>query len=212
MASYYSANLWPNPWLSHTTDYTTTIWPYWAEQTTSNLTTGAWFIWSSTGTQFHNNEIYQTPIDQPILRSPQDIAEMQARQAELDRAYAQQYAIQAERDRVAEKARRAVMHRAEELLVSHLNPAQLAEYKKDKRFMVHGRSGARYLIECDRYAGNIIQINKPLIGSEVRRRLCCHARSDIPLGDQILTQKLLLEHHEDEFVRTANITAMPRAA
>lgn len=85
--------------------------------------------------------------------------------------------------------------RAEDLLVRHLTPQQSEDYRTNGAFDVFGgRTGHRYRIHKNR------TINVADYG---RRRRLCLVTPSTPLGDQLLTQKLLLETAEDEFERTA---------
>ncbi len=89
----------------------------------------------------------------------------------------------------------AAEERAEQLLVRHLSPAQVADYREHGGFcVVGGKTGRRYRIRKGR------QIN--VLDYERRRRLCLVMPS-VPIGDQLLGQKLLLEGDEDAFLSKA---------
>jgi hypothetical protein len=91
--------------------------------------------------------------------------------------------------------------RAHALLLSHLTPAQRQTFEINKWFIVEGgRSKAKYRIRGHACAGNV----ELLDGERVTHRLCCHCGPTIPLGDQLLTQKLMLELDEEEFLKLAN--------
>jgi hypothetical protein len=128
---------------------------------------------------------------------------VQRRQAE--RAAAQiQRENEAAREAVKQELERseAAKARALALLLSHLTPAQRQTFEANKWFIVEGgRSKTRYRIRGQTCAGNV-----ELLDGEERatHRLCCHCDHTIPLGDQLLAQKLMLELDEDEFLKLAN--------
>jgi hypothetical protein len=41
-------------------------------------------------------------------------------------------------------------------------------------------------------------------GDSAVYRLCGHCHRSLPMGDQLLAQKLMLEYDEDEFLKIAN--------
>ena len=93
--------------------------------------------------------------------------------------------------------------RANELLLSQLTPEQRKTFKDNKWFVVEGgESKQRYRIRAvDHLVANIDVLD----GESVKHRLCAHADlATIPLGDQLLAQKMMIEAAEDEFLRVAN--------
>lgn len=90
--------------------------------------------------------------------------------------------------------------RAKELLVKHLTPNQRGEYEQHGCFHVVTRKKHRYLIKQGRIS-NVIRLNKR--GKPVRA-FCIHPKIFVPDEDTMLTQKLMLETDEDEFLRIAN--------
>ena len=95
--------------------------------------------------------------------------------------------------------------RAEALLELHLNETQRQEYRTKKRFIVEVQDGVCYRINRG-WAGNVEELNKD--GKPVNR-LCIHTRAPVPIPDNLLAQKLLLETDPAEFRRIANRTAIP---
>lgn len=92
--------------------------------------------------------------------------------------------------------------RARRLLVDHLNKEQRAQFKKDESFIVvGGQSGKKYRVNKGRTA-NIQELGQD---DRVVRRLCAHPGIQCPDFDTMLTQKIMLEHMEADFVRTANV-------
>jgi hypothetical protein len=99
--------------------------------------------------------------------------------------------------------------RARELLLSKLSPEQRKTFEEHKWFIVKGgRSGLSYRIKDQ---GNVVA-NVDLLapGADDHRasaayRLCAHPDpARYPLGDHLLSQKIMLELAEDEFLRVAN--------
>jgi hypothetical protein len=104
-----------------------------------------------------------------------------------------------------QRQRAAAGDRARALLLEHLSPAQRKTFTEHGWFVVEGgRTKTRYRIRSAGAAGNI----DVLQGERATARLCCHAQSHIPLGDQWLAQKIMLELAEDDFLRIANRTAV----
>ncbi len=99
--------------------------------------------------------------------------------------------------------------RAEALLFEHLTDEQIEEWKASKQFHVQTREGERvYRIKRGR-AGNIVLVKDGDREAERLASFCIHEYhpdGSVPLEDNVLAQKLLLEADEDEFLRIANIS------
>lgn len=103
----------------------------------------------------------------------------------------------------ADARRKAAAERAERLLLAHLTPEQRETYSHNGWFVVRGQSGRRYSIWTkDALFYNVSELDD--CGQAVLH-LCAHAAVNVPMGDHLLTQKLMLEHHEAEFRRIANM-------
>lgn len=100
------------------------------------------------------------------------------------------------------KVRHSAEDRAERLLIAYMTPAQRKSYACSNSFIVQGPSGRRYSITAEN--GLLFNIHELAEDGQVRLLWCAHAELDMPLGDHLLTQKLMLEHHEQEFRRIAN--------
>lgn len=110
---------------------------------------------------------------------------------------------------VAERAEQEVAdRRAEELLLGALDAEQKAEYALDKSFHVRDRWGRRYRIRRA-WSGHVARVNDS--GKEVER-FCIHPRIRVPLPDNQLLAKLMIETDEDQFRRTANVTQLVAGA
>lgn len=193
---WYAQNLWVTAGTSAATSIA--YWPY-QTQTVTSAATNANAIWFG-GQTFTN--IWWPEMQQSVL--PQLSAHTERR---LDDMHfrAQERAI---RRRAAEMARHSenVQQRARELLLRNLTQEQRDSFNEHKFFVVEGRSGDRYRIE-DRghMVGNVAVLSRHIIrGEVVKHRLCGHCDRSIPLADQLLAQKLMIEGAEDEFLRIAN--------
>ncbi len=104
--------------------------------------------------------------------------------------------------RQADARRKSAPSRAERLLLEYLAPEQRESYARYGWFVVRGASGRRYSVwKKDALYCNVCELGT--YGQTVSR-LCAHAAINVPMGDHLLTQKLMLEHHEAEFRRVAS--------
>lgn len=106
----------------------------------------------------------------------------------------------AELERHAEAAK----ERARGLLLDNLSPEQRETFDKNGWFVVEGgKSKKRYRISGK--DGHVAANVEVLAGEGVSHRLCGHCDvAKAPLADQLLAQKLMLEHAEDDFIKIAN--------
>ena len=84
--------------------------------------------------------------------------------------------------------------RAEALLWAWLSPAQRKQYRRRRRFEVTTASGRRYRI----LPGGVVRLHPR--GSAY----CIEATSPVPVADEMLANKLLLETDERRFLATAH--------
>ena len=90
--------------------------------------------------------------------------------------------------------------RAEDLLFEHLTPKQQKQFRKDKSFKVKGgTTGYTYLI-TRRCTMNIYRLGRR---GEERERLCFHTTYVVPVADNMLAQKIMLESSETEALAIA---------
>lgn len=111
--------------------------------------------------------------------------------------------------RVAEAAARqevtaAITRRARDLLVACLSPSQRAEFEQNETFTVECR-GSRYRVR-PHHAHNVDRLDHDGV-PEVN--YCVVTTTWVPLYDQMLAQKLLLETDPDTFFATANFSVVP---
>jgi hypothetical protein len=97
----------------------------------------------------------------------------------------------------------AAKKRALELLIEHLSPEQKKTFEEKKWFVVEGgRSKTQYRIRAqDHLIANIDVME----AGRTKHKLCGHCDiRKVPLGDQLLAQKMMLEFSEDDFLKVAN--------
>ena len=90
--------------------------------------------------------------------------------------------------------RRRARLRAEALLWAWLSPAQRTQYRARRWFEVTTTSGRRYRI----LRGGVVRIDPRGSG------FCIEATSPVPVADEMLANKLLLETDERRFLATAH--------
>jgi hypothetical protein len=100
-------------------------------------------------------------------------------------------------------ARIQAMHRAEyeaeRLLMSNLSPEQRMDFTQHRHFDVISQSGKRFRIHAGR-SQNIYGLDRR---GDVISTHCIVAERDIPICDQLLMQKLVLEYDEQRFINEA---------
>lgn len=104
---------------------------------------------------------------------------------------------------VADRERIAAKEKAEKLLQSALDAEQREELRSKGFFHCKSGVGNRYRIYRGSH-GNVKLLNQS--GKEVEK-LCVQPHY-VPEGDCMLAQKLHIEHNEEDFRRTANITLL----
>lgn len=140
--------------------------------------------------------------DQEAARLLRQITERE--QAEAARQLAR---VQAEQQQQQERERRTIAdNRANQLLLDHLTPQQQETLKKNGWFIVEGgRSKRQYRIRKDTLVANVDALDPTTKLIRVTHRLCGHVpHGQIPMGDHLLAQKMMLEFAEDDFLRIAN--------
>jgi hypothetical protein len=90
--------------------------------------------------------------------------------------------------------RRQARRRAEALLWAWLSPAQRQQYRARRWFEVTTASGRRYRI----LRGGVARVDPRGSG------YCIEATSPVPVADEMLANKLLLETDERRFLATAH--------
>ena len=169
--------------------------------TSSTTVANIWFLWVNTNTVTSTavTNIWdcwaQTIVNQQLTREQR--LEFERQQLESRARYEREAKERVQKEKEANE-------RAETLLLECLSVDQVAEYRRNKFFIVQGgKSGKKYRIRQGR--SNNIDL---LDGERITHRLCCHPGAFLPAPDNMLAQKVLLELQEEEFVRTANIHAV----
>jgi hypothetical protein len=90
--------------------------------------------------------------------------------------------------------RRQARRRAEALLWAWLSPAQRRQYQARRWFEVTTASGRRYRI----LRGGVVRLDPRGSG------FCIEATAPVPVADEMLANKLLLETDERRFLATAH--------
>jgi hypothetical protein len=98
------------------------------------------------------------------------------------------------RSRAGLVRRRQARMRAEALLWAWLSPAQRRQYRARRWFEVRTASGRRYRI----LRGGVVRVDPRGSG------YCIEATTPVPVADEMLANKLLLETDERRFLATAH--------
>lgn len=143
-------------------------------------------------------------------RTPEQIEADQIRQ---DQQRHQLALHRAEQDRVhaaAREAQDAASQRALATFVEVLNEQEREAYEKEKCIYVRSQHGRRYRIRCTKgQSGNVELLDDH---GKATAGFCVHPAYDrstghlLPDADAWVTQKLFLEHDEDQFLKVANLT------
>jgi hypothetical protein len=197
--------------ITHTANSRTAVevWDDWTElnrswQHTTALTTyPVWDEWNRTGATLHSRKWAR----EGSARKPKPLPELTARQLH-DRERQRQ--IRVRRQEVAALRRRVAQRRAETLLLEHLDAQQREQWAKDRTFTVHTADGRRTYKIREGLAGNVylVRDGDREAKSGYLRRFCFHAYhpdGSIPNCDNVLAQKLVLEHNEQFFLQEANV-------
>jgi len=182
------------------------VWASWcASGTVPNVTAttiaavnaSIWTQWSrgvSEGHIVHRSVPCGAPAAPVRIATPEEAARDEARLA----------AYQAEVE-AKNKAAIEADARAEKLLIEHLTQAQRECLRANGHFFVEV-SGRRYRIDRAGKSGNVRLVDE---AGKIKKKYCIHDRwidadSVLPVSDNLLAQKLLLETDEAAFLRIAN--------
>lgn len=179
------------------TSVSSVIWGSWNDTYTVSTSSGTanniWVAWNSTATTATPSMItYQTLTDTWAVW----VGERERSREEIE--------AEAERERLAAEEYRTLAAdaeaRAEALLKQNLSERQAAEYAKDQTFTVISKNGKRTYRVRKGWSHNVEVIeNDKKIAT-----LCAHPVERVPEFDNMLTQKLMLEHAEEDFLKVAN--------
>lgn len=170
-------------WIGQSTATTTvTFNSFWTASTTSVAATGSWINWADSS------------ITIQTVENPPETEEQRARREERAEQWRQQQVERTEQRRIASE-------RAMELLLEVLDAEQKAELEAEDRFHVVSSNGGLYEVRRGRQH-NVFELDEQ---RRRRREFCITYPADIPDADILVSQKLMLEAHEEELHRIANI-------
>jgi hypothetical protein len=139
------------------------------------------------------NVMYQPVMHPPVMHPPETAQERAEREARYEKKLAEELA-----------KREAAQLRAEKLLFTILTPTQVKQYTDDGYFdcPVNERL---YRIK-NRVSGNVELIE----GGRAVAKYCAHPTDayETPVPDVMLSQLLMLQSNEAEFLRVANRTVL----
>jgi hypothetical protein len=193
-------------WYTWVTDGTATTnasgstWNQWiaadfSATTSTSATSNVWVAWNNE-TQYVVKTARVVATRQIYAPAPETEEQKQARlvrEAEWKRQEAERKQKEAE-----------ALQRAEDLLMLQLSERQKSDWKEHKAFDVISQSGKRFRI-TNRSAHNVFEYDKD--GKRAVEH-CIVSREHVPLPDQLVMQKLMLENHEADFMRIANHTRL----
>ena len=175
---------------------------------TSSTTCTTWIPFGSTTsttcTSCDTITIYSQPTDQELFQKA--LSEHNDQEAERLRNQIAQREQQREANRLLsqqkESEREVAKKRAQKFLLQHLTKLQQETFNKNGWFLVEGgKTKTKYRIRSNGLTGNI-DVYKD---DKITHRLCGHIPTNkVPIGDQLLAQKMMLESCEDDFLRIAN--------
>jgi len=185
------------------TYYRNPIWDAWMVSGTTGAgfpitTTASTRVWDGWATTSAYQPTYTAPSFWPQWTAAETFRPQRPFAADRRR-----WEIQQRRIAVGRLRKRVADRQAEKLLMEHLDDEQRTDWLRNEAFDVRVPSGRTYRIRRG-VAGNVYRTHDSL-GRFTRRRYCCHIDTSLaPTCDNVLTQKLLLEADEDEFLRLAN--------
>lgn len=189
-----AGNFWQQGYTGTVATTTDTFWVNTTTQTTNGINAGVWQLWNNGTAAYFSNGAVRVAVDPGW--TPEQRWD-QARRALISR----------NRSRAGLMRRRIAERVADELLLSQLSPEQREEYQRLQRFHVVA-DGKTYRIRRG-WAGNIDLIED----DRVAERWCVHPARTVPVPDNLLAQKLMIESGlADELREIANVSTIRRAA
>jgi len=167
-------------------------WRYYGDYTFSTSTTIGWSDWTANNYTGSTTCITWSPQVLNYVTEIEAVADEMARRPIVSNC------------RIRAASRTEAIARGEALLLSLLDEAQQASYRRDGCFEVIGSHGTRYRVTRGT-SGNILWIAS---NGDVGGRLCAHPTMEeqwLPTADVMLAQMLALTTDEREFLRVANV-------
>lgn len=151
-----------------------------------------------------DRELYRRALQEHDAQETARLLRLVEAHDQLDAEHRRIAEQQREQMREQERERDAAKLRARELLFEYLTPLQRETFDRNGWFVVEGgKSKTQYRIRA--VESMVANVDVLLHGGRVKHRLCAHVRvGSVPLGDQLLAQKVMLELAEDDFLCIAN--------
>lgn len=187
----------------------TSIWWSGTGAATTTVTTSTWSSTPATTSIYYQQQMQRASMLQQMSQYQQPFID---RDEVARRLYGNLMGNTAPREERQVMAAPAILRareapvalRARDLLISFLSDDQRRTYEEHNWFIVvGGRSGRRYRINGGTYAGNV-DLLAANDNNKVEARFCGHCDASIPLGDQLLAQKVMLEVDEPAYIALAN--------
>lgn len=218
MPVYYinsTASRWYTP--TSATTATNCNWINWATNGTAatTITTTAitptiyWYV----ADDWSNDNTWVRAQARSIMTRPYIARRSRAQAAEDELRYYYEQEQRRQQSDIRRQHDQAARDRSRELLLAHLTPAQRETFDKNKWFIVEGGlSKQRYRIrDTGHMVANIDVLDDTFVldaakdQARVSHRLCGHCDiNEVPLYDQLLAQKMMLELDEERFLKLAN--------
>lgn len=188
---------WNDPYASDSTaftncTYTVPTWKFWNNTSTTTLSANMVTTW----TEWNRTRSIYLPISGITIDGVELQGVRHARVMPLPELTPEA----AENVRKMKEGRAAAAGKAERLLLEHLDDEQREEYRQHRRFHLTSQSGRRYCLQHGRMH-NVFQVDEH--GNRLVE-LCAHVRDQVPDADNLLAQKIHLEHNEEAFIALAN--------
>jgi hypothetical protein len=178
--------------------------------TSATSTATVWAKWTSSGAVSYGAVSYQDQyIIQPVKQTEEQLAAMAAA-AEQRRIAEEERIAKAKREAEALRLRREAADKtAKALLDMFLTPAQQKTMNEIESIIVKAENEKWYRIRKGSSC-NVDELDGE--NGKVVARLCVVPRWDyqVPVADQMLAQKLMLETNAAEFMRIANRFPVPQ--
>lgn len=179
-----------------------TTWYDWTGTTTATSGTYTKVV-STSGTCWASWVDYQkkTWPHYPVQLSPEEKKERYRKEQERLQVQAEQARLADIARREAEAVAKEAQERARKLFLEVLDTEQRQTFEKAQKFYLIGSDGERYEVDCTKHHQNVYQVDK-----EGKRKVgyCAYATGGVPLSDNHIVQKLLLETDAKAFLKVAN--------
>jgi len=195
-------------WIDSSTTSTTSslysdlTWTNWTQSASTSSTSGTitWSNWSANAIPTIYSSSNSTSATWNNWIDYKTIEHVATYQRETEEQRQHRLDEWEKQDKIRKEARSIAIGKADALLASVLNDAQKAQLKQKDWFLVRSQSGKLYRIR------NCRQINVDLIDERtgrVKDTYCAHPTLNVPNGDTLTGQKLMLQFDEKAFLKIA---------